>query len=713
MAEEIPPGTRWPDPDTRVLLNRDLRPETDISQLSRFRHDRWDLNPAIFADHSSSYTLNFTMVPASLRLAAKHYVWQLLNHTEPPAMRGAGGTRIWITTIATQFNTALKFVLEWFADQGVTAFCQVTNAMLDAYLVEISSEPDAVESCYRKLTEVRRLWAHRSVLPASMRLPEAPPWEGEDTGDLLGRTRNRRENRTRRIGEATMEMLLVWAIRFVEDFAEDILAAQSEHRELMSRTPDARRAAAQRGEPPSTGYGRGALKPKAAAYLAGLRERGEALPGRRNKAGELEIDWRRLAAVLGCSDSVEDTGTGRMIIESGVRVGARTYLDAPLTGLLDGLPWRSERITHDEAPQLARLLSTACLIVIAYLSGARAGEVLNLRRGCVHYDAATDLWLMEGLYFKGATDRDGNVIPEGKVREDPWVVIDLVARAVIVLERLHRHALLFPTHLDARHQSRLSQRRGLARTTSSVAKDLAAFVAWVKAECARGGRTDVIPDDRRGRLTASRFRRTLAWFIRRRPRGLVAASIQYGHLHTRMLQGYAGSYESGFPDEYAFEDWLYRLEGLAEDEQALAEGEHVSGPAADAYRYRVNAASREFAGRVLTTDRQARDLLGNQLLQIHHGMGMTCVLNPQTAACQLRGAVEDPMVTPDTNDCRPKCVNMARTDRDIAHVKQQAWELAEIVDDPLAPPIRHAREQHELARLKKVIEAHEKGRGQR
>ncbi|MGC5234462.1 hypothetical protein [Streptomyces albogriseolus] len=92
---------------------------------------------------------------------------------------------------------------------------------------------------------------------------------------------------------------------------------------------------------------------------------------------------------------------------------------------------------------------------------------------------------------------------------------------------------------------------------------------------------------------------------------------------------------------------------------------------------------------------------------------MTCVLNPQTAACQLRGAVEDPMVAPDTDDCRPKCVNLARTDRDIAHVKQQAWELAEIVDDPLAPPIRHAREQHELARLKKIIEAHEKGRGQR
>ncbi|GAA3353158.1 hypothetical protein GCM10017744_005210 [Streptomyces antimycoticus] len=49
---------------------------------------------------------------------------------------------------------------------------------------------------------------------------------------------------------------------------------------------------------------------------------------------------------------------------------------------------------------------------------------------------------------------------------------------------------------------------------------------------------------------------------------------------------------------------------------------------------------------------------------------MTCVLNPATAACQLRGAADDPMVTPDLDDCRPKCPNIARTDRDIEHVRQ-------------------------------------------
>ncbi|WP_443064629.1 hypothetical protein [Streptomyces sp. NBC_00582] len=35
-------------------------------------------------------------------------------------------------------------------------------------------------------------------------------------------------------------------------------------------------------------------------------------------------------------------------------------------------------------------------------------------------------------------------------------------------------------------------------------------------------------------------------------------------------------------------------------------------------------------------------------------------------------------------------------------------ELEEIVSDLLAPPIRHERERHELARLKAILDAHER-----
>ncbi|SOD83051.1 apolipoprotein A1/A4/E family protein [Streptomyces sp. Ag109_G2-15] len=703
LPEGLPGGTVWPGPSTLVLMNRPVRSDADPARMSRFADNRWDLNPGIFEDHARSETLNFEIIPEPLRLAAKFYVWQLINHPKARTMRRSTTSRMALHTIEIFFYGSLQHVLKWFAAQGITEFCQVTHEMLWDYLDALDADGIAIYKRYRRITEVRRLWIHRDLLPFYLRLPEAPPWDGEDTQDLLERTRGDRENRTKRIGEHTMQALLRWAIRFLEDFSEDVLAAWDEYRTLLSRRPEHMRGKRRRRQS-------GELQADVTAYLDRLRSRSESLPGTRRDDGTLEIAWRHIASQLNCAGSFQVTTSGRMITESGLPIDEDAYLDTPVTAELDGRPWHP-RIPFDQAPQLARLLSTACFVIVAYLSGARVGEVLNLRRGCTSRDKDTGLWLMEGLYFKGAQDEDGNKIPEGTVREEPWVVIELVAQAVVVLERLHESHLLFPNRLKPIKNTpgKEPKRRGEARSDRLIAEDLAKFAIWVNERCQQVGRKDHIPADAGGPIAPSRFRRTLAWFIRRKPRGLIAASIQYGHAYTRMLQGYAGSYEAGFLDDYAFEDWLFRMEGIAEDERRLLAGEHVSGPAADAYRYRVQAASREFAGRVLNSERNARDLLGNPLLQIHHGEGMTCVLNPAVAACQLRGSAEDPMVTPDIDDCRPRCQCLARTDRDIEVIQDRVDELAEIVADPLAPPIRHAREQHELDRLRAIIQDHQCG----
>jgi hypothetical protein len=57
-------------------------------------------------------------------------------------------------------------------------------------------------------------------------------------------------------------------------------------------------------------------------------------------------------------------------------------------------------------------------------------------------------------------------------------------------------------------------------------------------------------------------RRTLAWFIARRPGGSIAGAIAYRHLSIQMFEGYAGTSDSGFRAE-------------VESEQALARGEHL------------------------------------------------------------------------------------------------------------------------------------------
>lgn len=699
----VPEGTEWPGPDTLVLLHRALRPDTDVSRLSRFADDRWNVDPAVFEDHARARSLNFALIPGPLRQDAKHYIWQLFNHSSPGTMRRANGDRPAILTIMTAF-APFKTFLTWLHSRGVTSFAQVTPQMLDAYLIDLGEETIGMDRKYQRVSEVRRLWTTRSILPRRMRLPAVPPWGGEDSRELFGRLRGERDNRTPRIGELTMQNLLIWAVRFIEDFAPDILAAHAEYLELHGQSIHQKQLRGETAQRPP----RGEIERRMTAYLERLREHGGMLPGKTAADGTLEIDWQHIGRILSCAESIRRWSSGRLAIESGIPIAPRAYLDAPITGLLNGQPWRHTRISYHEASELARLLSAACFIAIAYLSGTRPGEALNLRRGCIEHDSENDLWLMRGLYYKNAVDKDGNKLPAGALRRDPWVVVKVAAQAVTVLERLHPHQLLFPNWIEPHlHRYSSTKRHGNARTDQSIGDDIAAFVTWVNDECRRQGRTDLIPPDGKGRLSASRFRRTLAWFVRRRPRGLVAASIQYGHLYTRLLQGYAGSYESGFPDEYAFEDWLYRIEILSEDAQALDEGEHVSGPAADAYRHRVTAATRQFAGHVLTSDGQARDLLGNPLLQIHHGNGMTCVLDPVQAACRLRGTVDDPLVTPDIDDCRPQCRNIARTSRDIQQVRQNHRELAALVDDPLAPPIRHERERHELDRLRRILDTHE------
>ncbi|WP_158619098.1 hypothetical protein [Micromonospora sp. M71_S20] len=231
-------------------------------------------------------------------------------------------------------------------------------------------------------------------------------------------------------------------------------------------------------------------------------------------------------------------------------------------------------------------------------------------------------------------------------------------------------------------------------------------MAAVNAYCAENQHSDNIPACPSGRpLLSRRFRRTLAWHIIRRPRGLVGATIQYGHVRTQIMLGYGGSFASGFPDVTAVEEFLQRLDEILEDQQRLEDGEHVSGPAADTYRQRVGDAKATFAGRVLRSRQQVHAITSNLNLQISPGRGMTCVFSAPTAACELPSPrTADSRRTPALDDCRPYCGNIARTDRDVNELRVDASHVADVVADPLAPPIRHQREE---ATLHRITEKHD------
>jgi integrase len=533
-----PAGADWPGPQTIVLLNRELVPGADTSKLSRFGQDRWHLNEAIFEEDVKPTSISFAAIPAPLRLMAKHYIWQQINADAPPAIRRGRSS---IRTIHISWGYFKSIVL-WLHGRGITALTQVTAELLDEYLADLAGDDSLdLDLKFRRANEVRRLWSYRVLLPEEMQLPPVPPWNGDTASELFGRYRTERENLTRRISEATMQSLLAWAIRFVEEFSADILAAHAEYLLLRSRSPEARRVGGPVVRPPS-----GEVEARMARWLDHLRIAGGKLPGQRDADGTITVAWRHVGKILGCSGTPRMAGSpaGRMLLASGIDIAADAYLEAPVIATVGGVPWHDGPVRFEQAPGLARLLSTACFIAVAYLSGARPGEVLNLRRGCISHDSASDLWLMSGVFFKNAVDATGSKIPAGAARRDPWVVVQVVADAVAILERLHDHDLLFPSRLEPHRRPEHARRTGGSRTGQLIAADLSEFSDWCNTQAGRLG-SGQIPADRNGPLNASRFRRTLAWFIRRRPRGLVAGSIQYGHVHTRLIQGYAGDYDSG------------------------------------------------------------------------------------------------------------------------------------------------------------------------
>ncbi|QMU80588.1 hypothetical protein GXW83_27320 [Streptacidiphilus sp. PB12-B1b] len=394
-----------------------------------------------------------------------------------------------------------------------------------------------------------------------------------------------------------------------------------------------------------------------------------------------------------------------MFLTSGIPIAHGAFLTARPKGLLDGGPWM-ENIAYADVKKLVRMLSTACFLLLAYLTGCRPGEAVSLRRGCLRRDKVTKLWEVHGRKWKNARDESGAKIPEGQFRDEPWIAPDLVATAIGVQERLHDAEALFPVWLVA--DERDQHEGGEARTLASINEDLNGFIDWVNAFCSRHGRSDVIPLDPQ-RLTGSRLRRTLAWFICRRPRGMVAAAIQYGHLRVQITQGYAGTYASGFPDDLAFERWLTQLDDLQDADRRLKAGEHVSGPAAGAYRARVSGGARKFAGRVLRTGKEARHVMANPSLQIYHGKGMTCVFTAATARCELEPSLDDARVTPDTEGCHPACGNLCRTEENISELRAEASQLRNKVADKVSPPIRWGRERRRLAYLEQLIDEHERG----
>ncbi|WP_461037440.1 hypothetical protein [Streptomyces mayteni] len=687
----------WPAADTVVLRGRRLRIDVVRAELSRFGDEAWVLEHAETDVHWVGRRLNWARFPRRFTNPAKAFALAVLDHPRPPTLTlGPPGDSVALDTLRI-WTGDLHVFTQWLVTQRIRRLCDVTQDDLDVYLVHVLGMARSPGRRAGLLQVVRVLWAYRDHLPSSCRLPAPRPWGSATSRELADAVVQGRHNRTLRIPPETMESLLAWALRMVEDFSPDVLGALGEHRQLLGGSHPV---------PASFAQGRGSpVVERADAYLRQLAAAGASLPGRADEHGDITLDAEHLARLLATqSHQIRQASSAiaQLAKDHGVPIAPDAYLGT-ITGLLHSAPWRSRPIGVRELRPLVRHLAAACFIVIAYLSGMRPGEALGLRRGCLTTDDQGRM-TVQGRPSKGAGHDSGDLEEATK----SWTVVGPVAKAIGVLEALTDYPLLFPC---SRWQDTRRLREYRAATPQDINKAVRAFVVWVNDSFHRPGEGPTIPPDPSGRnLHASRFRRTLAYFVVRKPGGLIACGLQYGHIHSRVTAGYAGQAESGWLDDLAVERLEMVIDQIEDDLAALDTGEHVSGPAAEEYRRRLTRTA-HFAGRVVNKVRNVERLLASADPAIHHGQAMTCVYRADTAACRrIRLDAGLPAEGPEESECRPTCQNLAYTDRDIDALHDRLARHEATARDPLAPRPRRERAQAQIQHTRGIIDQHQASR---
>ncbi|WP_234365018.1 hypothetical protein [Streptomyces sp. RTd22] len=158
-----------------------------------------------------------------------------------------------------------------------------------------------------------------------------------------------------------------------------------------------------------------------------------------------------------------------------------------------------------------------------------------------------------------------------------------MVNAIRVLERLVPEGdLLFGASVHNRTHPNTRTGSLIADTIRTRIED---FVTWANTEAdAHDLSGEVIPPDPHGKIGLGRFRRSLAWHIARRPGGLVALAIQYGHMRTVLNTDESGRYgsrsRSGIHQLVDIETALATADAAADLAERFEAGEGISGPAA-------------------------------------------------------------------------------------------------------------------------------------
>lgn len=664
---------------------------------SIFSDDTWVIDASKQKSTAPLIRLSFESVPSKTREFCKYFIWLVLNQETPTGELNrthAIRSRISLQSVRALLSDVMPF-LRWFEFRKEEEISHLTAEALGQYADTVSEMNISYNPRRRRLLAVSRIWLFSPFLLPQHKLI-VPPWEKLDNlEDIIGASDWTPENKTEPIHPATMSPLLIWCQRLVNDFSDDIIEAITRYEALVENISKERPANASEN---------------VESYIKQTKATGQSVPASQipiSRSKKLGLATTSFQGFLGVPRNSSEKVRELDILAD----VAHTQFNFKPVGRIAGVPW-TDPIKFYEVPRLKSLLLTASLVIVCYLSGMRGEEVRALRRGCCtasHRDGGTASFQIKGKTFKSAIDREGNLIPEGKLREVPWVVIGPVAQAIKVAELLHDHDLLFPScAFRIRNFSKSTEH--LSVNTEDIRLNIKRLIKWCNEQSNQFGRAhEIIPEDPAGAITVRRFRRTLAWFIYRRPGGRIALGVQYGHLHSYTTDGYGSRVSAGLKGLFPMEEAFSIADGLARATDAANKGTRVSGAAAERYQRGIKEFRESFSGKVLNA-KQAAALMQNPMLRIYDNgpQLLACCYDPVKALCHPDKTGKSSIArSPDPTACDSRCANIARTDEHIQQIRKNVESLKyEIEAETLPLPLRERLKQRS-ASLEQLLTEHD------
>ncbi|MDH6709060.1 hypothetical protein P3T27_005806 [Kitasatospora sp. MAA19] len=363
LPEHDPYVLAAPAPDSPVVTAQWISSGNHHAN-SRYRDLTWSLAPLIDNPGASLTALHWKNCPEALRGQVKLAAWTMINGQLRPTLLQTRGVRARARSSASDLRETCREWLRlarWLCDQGVTDLAACGREEWSAYAAQRWDDGIGRDGAVKVLGRLTDLWVfdNLTLVPTGV---IRPPWDTEGADDYLppAEAAGRRENTTEPLSPGVIGPLLVWSIRMVEDFADDIMAAWAENRRLTDLATST----------PPTPAGQAAL----AAFLLPRIEAGTAIPATARTNTTPQIARTFIAATTGSSLRQVDRFARRHGLgELATRRPGPASLDVPITGLLDGRPWR-EHLDFAEAGELMRHLGTAAVIICLYLTGMRPQE---------------------------------------------------------------------------------------------------------------------------------------------------------------------------------------------------------------------------------------------------------------------------------------------------------------------------------------------------